>query len=85
MALNIKNHEVHELASELARLRNVSLTQAVLDAVRHELEREKDRRRERSLADELLEIGRRCASHVAGGVSSADHGALLYDGEGLPR
>ncbi len=85
MALNIKNEEVHALAAELARLRRISVTKAVLDAVRHELERERDRRRGSQLADQLIEIGKRCAAHISEPVASADHVTLLYDSQGLPR
>ena len=84
MALKIKNAEVHELASQLARLRKVTVTRAVLDAVRNELAREKYSRRRKGLADQLLEIGRRCADHMNGSVSSAGHAELLYDSNGLP-
>ena len=45
MSLNIKNEEAQALAVELAWLRKVSVTKAVLDAVRHELAREKQVRR----------------------------------------
>ena len=85
MTLNIKNPEVHTLATELARLRQVSVTKAVLDAVRHEVEREKARRRKNSLGDELIQIGKRCAAHMRQPVTSADHGTMLYDSQGLPR
>jgi len=85
MTLNIKNSQVHSLATELASLRDVSLTQAVLEAVRNELEREKTRRRKNGLASQLLGIGKRCAAHVRAPVSSAGHGAMLYDRRGLPR
>lgn len=85
MALNIKNAEVQALATELAQLRKISITQAVLEAVRRELAFEKRRCRKIRLADELIEIGRRCAAHVGGDVSSADHAAILYDDRGLPR
>ena len=85
MALNIKNSEAHALASELARLREVSVTRAVLDAVRHELTLEKDRRKRNGLGKELVAIGERCAAHMGHGGSSRDHAALLYDRRGLPR
>jgi hypothetical protein len=85
VALNIKNSEVHAIAAELARLRGVSVTKAVLDAVRHELARERDRRRRSKLGEQLLEIGKRCAAHIREQVSSADHATLLYDSQGLPR
>jgi antitoxin VapB len=85
MALNIKNVEVHALAAELAHLRNTTVTQAVLDAVKHDLARERDRSRKAKLAGQLLEIGRRCAAHIAKPVASDDHGPMLYDRRGLPR
>jgi antitoxin VapB len=85
MGLNIESPEAQALATELAELRDVPVAQAVEDAVREELAREKKRRSRGSLAAELLEIGERCASHMEPGVSSADHATLLYDDEGLPR
>ena len=85
MALNIKNTEAHRMATELARMRGVSVTRAVTEAIRHELERENRRSGEQPLGEQLLQIGRRCAAHVSGPVSSGDHADLLYDREGLPR
>ena len=85
MSLNIKNSQAHDLAAQLARLRKVSLTTAVTDAVRHELDREKSQRRRDTLAAQLLEIGQRCAAHLSGAVSSSDHASILYDSDGLPR
>jgi antitoxin VapB len=84
MTLNIKNSEVHTLAAELARLRKVSLTTAVLEAVRHELENERRRQRKDGVAKDLVEIGKRCAKRLDHKISSADHGTLLYDDKGLP-
>jgi hypothetical protein len=83
MTLKIKDPEVHALATELARLRQVSVAKAVLDAVRHEVEREKTRRRKNSLGEELVQIGKRCAAHLRQSGSSADHGAMLHDNQGL--
>jgi len=83
--MNIKNPQVHGMASELARLRKVSLTQAVHDAVRQELVREKARHRRTGLGDQLVEIGKRCAAHMTGPLASGDHGELLYDSRGLPH
>jgi len=85
MTLNIKHPEIHPLAAELARLRKVTLTQAVLDAVREELAREQQRQTRKSGAEELLEIGRRCAAHIRRPVSSSSHAGMLYDKRGLPR
>ena len=38
-----------------------------------------------SLANELLEIGKRCAAHMDGSGSSRDHATLLYDRRGMPK
>ena len=79
MSLNIKSTEAHRLARELAQLGSVSLTQAVTEALREKLDREKHRRREKPLSVELLEIGKRCAAHVKGPVKSNDHAVLLHE------
>jgi antitoxin VapB len=83
--LNIKSPEAHRLARELAELRGVSMTNAVTEALREKLDREKHRRRNKSLSAELLEIGKRCAAHMKRPVKSSDHAAMLYDSKGLPR
>ncbi len=85
MGLNIKNDQAHQMAAELAGLRGLSLSQAVTDAIRNELEREKRQRTRAGLSGELLEIGSRCAAHMRGPISSSDHAAMLYDDLGLPR
>jgi len=85
MALNIKHAETHRLAAELARMRGVTLTEAVTVAIRRELEREKRRRSKENLEAQLLEIGRHCAAHMKQPTASSDHASLLYDFEGLPR
>jgi antitoxin VapB len=41
MALNIKNPETEKLARELARRRKTGITEAVTDALRKEVERER--------------------------------------------
>jgi antitoxin VapB len=51
------------LARELAARTGETLTEAIVTSLRERLEREKKRvRSRRSLAEELGEIGRRCAS-----------------------
>lgn len=84
MGLNIKNDDAHKMAAELAALRGISLSKAVTDAIRNELEREKQHRARTGLSRELLEIGRRCAAHIRGPISSRDHAGILYDERGLP-
>ena len=85
MGMNIKSAEAHRLAAELSRLRGVSITQAVTEAIRQELERENRRCRRQGLAESLLEIGRRCAAHLKEPVASDDHAGILYDDSGLPK
>jgi antitoxin VapB len=85
MAMNIKNPEAHHMAQELAELRGLSITQAVTEAIREGLDREKRRHNGKPLSTELLEIGRRCAMHVKKPVHSRDHARFLYDNKGLPK
>ena len=46
------------------------------------LERERQRRDQAALAEELLAIGRRCAAH--GRKDTRPHSEFLYDERGLP-
>lgn len=39
--LNVRNPRAHELARELAQRRNTGITEAVIQALEHELERER--------------------------------------------
>lgn len=84
MAMNIKSPDAHQMAQELAKLRGLSITQAVTEAIREGLDREK-RRNEKPLSAELLEIGRRCAMHVKKPIHSRDHARFLYNNKGLPK
>lgn len=83
MHLNIKNDEAHALAVELARLTNQSISKAVTMAIRLQLEREKRLRARDVLAEELLNIGRRCARYRR--HDSRPHGEVLYDERGMPK
>ncbi len=84
MALNIRNAETERLATELARLTGQTKTQAVTEALRNHLERRRQEQSGRTLADELNEIGRRCAKLPVRDGRSADE-ILGYDENGLPR
>ena len=84
MALNIRNAETERLVAELARLSGRTKTEAVTEAVRDRLERLRRERSGRSLADELDEIGRRCARLPVLDARSADD-ILGYDENGVPR
>jgi len=79
--MNIKSEEAYALASELASKAGVSLTQAVLDALRA-------RKRELSRAAKLNEVMALCrdtAARMSPETLALDHGELLYDENGLPK
>ena len=84
MALNIRNAETDRLATELARLTGQTKTKAVTAALRTHLERLRQERSGRTLADDLDEIGRRCARLPVRDGRPADE-IVDYDELGLPR
>lgn len=86
MGLNIKNPESEELIRELATMRGVSLVAAVTDAVKNEIEREKQSQAKRKLrADWLMEISRETAEMMNDGRTAQEVIDELYDPEtGLP-
>ena len=84
MALNIRNAETERLAAELALLSGRTKTEAVAEAIRDRLERLRRERSGRSLADELDEIGRRCAKLPVRDGRPADE-IIGYDEYGVPR
>lgn len=86
MGMNIKDDEAHELARELARLKGVTLTQAVKDALREQLNRTRvtHATSARPLANRLNEIALRCASLPDLDTRSPDE-IIGYDEQGLPR
>jgi len=80
MALNIKDDSVHEAVKRIASITGESQAQAVATAVRERLARlETD-----ALAARLLAIGDKSASRMSADATALDHGALLYDDQGLP-
>jgi antitoxin VapB len=84
MSMNIKNKEAHRLTEELAKLTGESLTAAVTEAVRERLDRVRQAQG-KSLADQLLTIGKDCAAHLKQPFRTIDHGKMLYDDRGLPK
>ena len=84
MALNIKNPETCKLAEELARETGESMTEAVTQALRVELQRVRHSQRG-SRAERLQRIAKDCAARWKEPFKSTDHGELLYDEMGLPR
>lgn len=85
MILRIKNPEAQALASELAELTGMSISDAVIEALRQQVAYYRPVHQEqRRLADELMRIGQRCAAHLQQPAKSTEHGDLLYDKRGLP-
>ncbi len=87
MSLNIKNAETYRLVKELADETGQSMTAAVTEAVRQQLERLRveragggDAQMDRMLAL-AAEIGRRMPS----GYLDQDFDEVLYDERGLPK
>jgi antitoxin VapB len=83
MSLNIKSAEADRLVEALSSLTGESKTQAVIEALRERLERQRRERDQTALSVELVAIGKRCADY--GRREPRDHGDYLYDERGLPR
>lgn len=83
MALNIRNPVTERLAREVAELTGETKTDAVTTALRDRLERLRRERVHRSLADELDEIARHCASLPVLDARPEEE-ILGYDEQGLP-
>ena len=85
MGLNIKNDETCRLAGELAQLTGETKTGAITQALRERLEREAKQRHMDARLRRMRTTAERCASLVDPGLSSTQHGDLLYDERGLPK
>ena len=84
MALNIKDAATEKSVRELAALTGETVTTAVRRAAEERLRRLRRERGGRSLAAELLEIGKRCAALPDLDTRTADE-IVGYDEHGLPR
>jgi antitoxin VapB len=84
MALSIKHPEADRLARELAATTGESLTDAIINALRERLRRERGRVRSKRLREELRAIRRRCAALPVLDNRRADE-ILGYDEHGVPR
>jgi antitoxin VapB len=82
--LNIKNEEAYRLASEIASIRNISLTEAVLESLRAERDKEETRLRDHDLVPRLMAIVDELAKAPTLDDRSADE-ILGYDEIGVPR
>ena len=79
--MNIKSEEAYALASEIARREGVSLTQAVVDALRA-------RQRALSKQERLARAEAICrdfAARMSPEFKNWDYDAELYDENGLPH
>ena len=83
MALNIRNPEANRLATELAALCGESKTDVVIKALYDRIERIRQERSGRSMADDLNEIALHCASLPVYDTRSEDE-ILGYDEFGVP-
>lgn len=83
MALNIRNADTERLAAELAALTGETKSEAVRRAVDDRLQRLRDDRVGRPLAQELDEIGMRCA-RLPVLDDRAPEEILGYDDAGAP-
>ena len=87
MALSIKNPEADELARELARLKRMPITDAVIEELRRGVKREKSKPRSKQESDEiydkLMEIGRHMSALPILDPRRPDD--IMYDEFGLPK
>ncbi len=79
MALNIKNPTTHRLAIEVAELTGETMTQAITVALTERLERLRRSRDVPAVLSRVRSILQDLEPEVP-----PDHGALLYDQDGLP-
>jgi antitoxin VapB len=82
--LNIRNKHTEELAAALAKLTGETKTEAVTQSLRERLERLRNSRAKRRLADQLDEIAQHCARLPVLDDRSVDE-IMGYDKHGLPR
>ena len=80
MALNIKDASVHETVKRIALITGESQAEVVAKAVDERLVR----RQQTALAGRWLAIGHETATRMTPEARQLDHGAMLYDEQGLP-
>jgi antitoxin VapB len=84
MPLYIKDPATEKFVRELAAAAGESVTTAVRRAAEERLQQIRQQQSGRSLAVEILEIGRRCAALPDRDLRTADE-ILGYHEQGLPR
>jgi antitoxin VapB len=83
MPLNIKDPATEKFVRELAALTGETVTAAVRRAAEERLQRVRGKQGSRRVAEELLEIGRRCAGLPDQDTRTAEE-IIGYDENGLP-
>jgi antitoxin VapB len=83
MALNIKDSATEKAVRELAAATGETVTAAIRRAAEERLQRIRHKQAGHCLAEEILEIGRRCAALPDQDRRTADE-ILGYDQHGLP-
>ena len=81
--LVVESEEAARLAEQLAALTGEDVASAVVRALAERIERTRPPARPSITAEEILEIGRRCAARLRPPFHSSDH-ADLYGEDGLP-
>ncbi len=84
MSLNIKDPATEKSVRELAALTGETVTAAIRRAAEERLQRVRGKRVGRSLVQEILEIGRRCAALPDQDQRTPDE-IIGYDENGVPR
>ncbi len=84
MPMNIKDAAIESAVQDLATPTGESVTEAVRKVAEERLQRLRRGKAGRRLAEELLEIGARCAALPDLDQRSADE-IIGYDENGLPR
>jgi hypothetical protein len=79
--MNIKNAEAYAIAAELAELGGISMTQAVLEALRKQ---QREIGREAKIA-QVMALCRDTAARMSPEMRAIDHGDFLYNEWGLPK
>ncbi|MEQ1867293.1 MAG: type II toxin-antitoxin system VapB family antitoxin [Micropepsaceae bacterium] len=85
MTLNIKNPEAHRLARELSKLTGETLTEAVMQALRERVERQKTSKFDQKKFDALMRIAHDAATRMSPETKALDINEYLYDDMGLPK
>ena len=83
MALSIKHPDADQLARALAGVTGLSITDAIIKALREQLEREMGRARGLGWREELRAISTRCAALPDLDLRTADE-IVGFDDHGIP-